>query len=131
MAIDLDELERLAAQATHLPWKVWERDDRYIVDASGKRELARVSMRYKPYPERAEYIAAACNAVPELIAENRALRERVRELERQRELLAERLAFICRSHNDCVFECPNALLKIDCPDVTFEQWIEAAKEAGE
>lgn len=81
MPIDLEKLERLAAQATHLPWKVWERDDRYIVDASGKRELARVSMRYKPYPERAEYIAAACNAVPELIAENRALQEKVQALE--------------------------------------------------
>jgi hypothetical protein len=70
------------------------------------------------------YDRTLIEAVPKLIA-------RVRELERQRELLAERLAFICRSHNDCVFECPNALLKIDCPDVTFEQWIEAAKEAGE
>lgn len=80
--IDIDKLEQLAAQATHLPWKVWERDDRYIVDASGKRELARVSMRYKPYPERAEYIAAACNAVPELIA-------RMRKMEDQNERLID------------------------------------------
>lgn len=84
--IDLEELERLAAQATHLPWKVSDIDDRYIVDGSGKRELARVSMRYKPYPERAEYIAAACNAVPELIA-------RVRELEAELETYKKPIDF--------------------------------------
>ena len=75
MSVDIDKLEQLYKAATHLPWKVSDIDDRYIVDASGKRELARVSMRYRPYPERAEYIVAACNAVPELIA-------RVRELEK-------------------------------------------------
>lgn len=120
----IKELERLAKAATPGPWMDYVLGE-FLVTTF---EDTIIGKTYKY--EDSEYIAAACNAVPELIAENRELRERVRELERQRDWLAERLAFICRSHNDCVLGCPNALLKIDCPDVTFEQWIEAAKEAG-
>jgi hypothetical protein len=66
------------------------------------------------------YIVAACNSLPTLIAENRALQERVRELERQREILAHRLADAS---------------KIRVKAYSAETWIElaeiAAKEAGE
>ena len=123
----LEELEWLAAQATPGPWVG---RGNHIFCADNKR-LAYVEAERALDLQTAAYIVAACNTVPELVAENRALQERVRELERQRDWLAERLAFICRSHNDCVLECPKAILKIDCPEVTFERWIEAAKEAGE
>lgn len=88
--IDIGELERLAKEATHLPWKGSDIDDRYIVDASGKRELARVSMRYRPYHERAEYIVAACNAVPELITLVRELEERNERLTYENNILHNR-----------------------------------------
>lgn len=111
--IDLDELERLAAQATPGPWKV------------GKGHSAKFVMTYEDIPVRrlvsvidgdkgtcdlargwdescanAAYIVAACNAVPELIA-------RIRELERQNEALAFLLAQFL-PHAECpIFEdCP-------------------------
>ena len=88
--IDLDELERLHAEAAGTPYKA-KGDWIYAQSVSHKRTFSRRPMaytidnrdgRYKP-TETATYIVAACNAVPELIAENRALRERVRELERR------------------------------------------------
>ena len=131
MAIDLEELERLAAQITPLPWRVADKGYLYVTDANPNREIARLLMKPRAYNANAAYIVAACNSLPTLIAENRALREKVQALEGQREWLADGLAFICRSHNDCILGCPNAIQGTDCSDVTFERWIEAAKEAGE
>jgi hypothetical protein len=120
MAIDLDALEKLAAQATPGPW---EADMLYnIVDEHGilVHTFEEFGHTTKPSRENVRYIVAACNAVPELIAENRALRERVRELERQREILAHRLADAS---------------KIRVKAYSAETWIElaeiAAKEAWE
>ena len=81
MAIDLDELEKLAAQATSGPWFVTcnctgktfytiKNDRVYIGEALGVYNGE----------ANAAYIAAACNAAPELIA-------RVRELEAELEAL--------------------------------------------
>lgn len=77
--IDLDELERLATQATLLPWHTIHGE---ILDAY---HLKRAFMSYEEASKQnAAYIVAACNAVPSLIA-------RVRDLERERELYRERL----------------------------------------
>jgi len=64
-AVDLDELERLAGAATPGPWhtklarinpRIFDADGSYVMEASGVRRH-----------EDAAYIAAACNAVPELV----------------------------------------------------------------
>ena len=129
MAIDLEELERLHAEAAGTPYKA-KGDWIYAQSVSHKRTFSRRPMaytidnrdgRYKP-TETAASIVAACNAVPELIKmyryaddeaadansawqkvrrENLALRERVRGLERQRKELAELAIY----NNGC-FDCP-------------------------
>lgn len=75
--LDLRKLERLAKNATPGPWvgrgnHIFCADNKRLVYVEAERALDL---------QTAEYIVAACNAVPELIAENRALLERVRELE--------------------------------------------------
>jgi hypothetical protein len=154
--IDLEELERLAAQATPGPWKAENWSRVWHEPKQGVRrtvaDCVRVTVKSpKRHRANARLIAAMHEALPELIAENRELRERVRELEirevdyieerdallctkyaleRQRAWLAERLNFICHSDTDCVLGCPD-IMNGNCRNVTRSQWIEAAKEAGE
>lgn len=89
--LNLDELERLAAQATPGPWFVTcnctgktfytiKNDRVYIGEALGVYNGE----------ANAAYITAACNAVPELI-------KRVRELEEECRTLGERL---CETEHD-------------------------------
>lgn len=120
--IDLDALEQLAAQATPGPWEVDDCNNIRIAP-KGRPIVATIhdDEDYLPRMADAQYIAAACNAVPELIA-------RVRELERQRDWLAERLNFICHSDTDCVLGCPD-VMNGNCSNVTRSQWIEASKDA--
>lgn len=138
--IDLDELERLAAEATPWPWMV---DMLYnIVDEHGilVHTFEEYGHTTKPSKANVRYITAACNALPALIAENRELRARGAELERQRKLMADGLELYCnyvhREDGDCPFwiECPNG--RLCTGEVTDKMWIEffereAAKEAGE
>lgn len=81
--IDLEKLERLAKAATQLPWEV---DDCNNIRIAPKgRPIVATIHDYEDYLPRmsdAAYIAAACNAVPELIA-------MVRELEERNERLAD------------------------------------------
>lgn len=142
--IDLEELERLAKAATQLPWEV---DDCNNIRIAPKgRPIVATIHDYEDYLPRmsdAAYIVAACNAVPELIAENRALQKRVQELEKQRKWLAQKHANACidaacdacTSHiGDCPI-CPlpqGTGLCIEVSEVTFINAAEeAAKEAGE
>jgi hypothetical protein len=84
MDINLEELERLAAQATPGPWKVVVSDKYTFTVAILPPDFPQTPLVVRIRDEQdAAYIVAACNAVPELIA-------RVRELERQRETLAPR-----------------------------------------
>mgnify|MGYP003293357803 CR=1 FL=1 len=87
MAIDFEELERLAAQITPLPWRVADKGYLYVTDANPNREIARLLMKPRAYNANAQYIVAACNELPALIAENRALQEKERELEKEKEQL--------------------------------------------
>lgn len=98
MAIDLNELERLHAEAAGTPYKA-KGDWIYAQSVSHKRTFSRRPMaytidnrdgRYKP-TETAAYIVAACNAVPELIAELKEAREENGELKRHSEWLERKL----------------------------------------
>ena len=81
----LDKLERLAKAATPGPWyTLTEMCEGVGCDPiiSKQGEICDfVGNMHNPYGDRS-YIVSACNSVPELIAENRALQERVRELEK-------------------------------------------------
>ena len=112
--IDLDALEKLAAKATPGPWETlvtidW---DKYVHTVRGDDGAFLFDLHKARNGEaNAAYIVAACNAVPELIKmyreaddeaadansawqkvrrENLALREQVRELERQRDWQRQR-----------------------------------------
>lgn len=130
--IDLDELERLANAATPGPWVG---RGNYIFCANKKR-LAYVEAERALDVQTAAYIVAACNAVPELIAENRALKEKVRELERQKRVLVEKMAIDilcseCPVSEACPYENATFIDLEDCAK-QLEKWSEnAAKEAGE
>lgn len=92
MAIDLDELERQAKEATPGPWVIrhgdgWYNKHSYEIEASDESHVAETLYAYNGEADAA-YIVAACNSLPTLIAENRALRERVRGLEEQNKELS-------------------------------------------
>lgn len=118
MDINLDELERLAAQATPGPWvannwgRVW-----YTPTPDSKR-LVCDTMRNtvknpKSWRANARLIAAMRNAVPELIA-------RVRELERHNAGLEARLRYLKEELDTLEWELND-----------IKRGFEAAKEAGE
>ena len=96
--IDLDKLERLHAEATPGPWT---QRGNFIFCAQNKR-LAYVEAERALDLQTAAYIVAACNSLPDLIAENRALQERVRELERERELCQELLHDSWHQTEQCI-----------------------------
>lgn len=105
MDIDLDELERLAKAALFLPWKVTKdlekwRGARYEIETWKGRHVGNVCNGNAK--DDAAYIVAACNSLPTLIAENRALRERVRKLERERELCQELLHDSWNQTEQCI-----------------------------
>lgn len=70
--VDLDELMRLHAAATPVPW------EHKIDDAFDDPSIHDITPYVASFarPDDAAYICAACNAVPELVA-------RIRELESQ------------------------------------------------
>lgn len=98
VTIDLEELERLHSEAAGTPYKAkdcWI----YAQSVSHKRTFSRRPMaytidnrdgRYKP-TETAAYIVAACNAVPELVAELKEARAENGELKRHSEWLERKL----------------------------------------
>lgn len=98
MAIDLEKLERLAAQATPGPWVG---RGNHIFCANNKR-LVYVEAERVLDLQTAAYIVDACNSLPTLIAENRALQEKVRELELDRELYRERLYESWNQTEQCI-----------------------------
>ena len=141
--IDLDELEQLAAQATPGPWRLVDARA-FLDDEDFEIRNGQHCIGYGTSGANAAYIVAACNSLPELIAENRALQERaqmrqelveqyeqdiarlrqkVRELERQRELLAKEL--VCRGH------ILGSVADADLCKPWIDAVEQAAKEAGE
>ena len=103
MSVDIEKLGELTKAITPLPWRFIDKGHFYVTDGNPNREIAKIGMVPRAYTKNAEYIAAACNAVPELIKmyreadneaadanrawqrvrrENLALRERVQELEK-------------------------------------------------
>lgn len=144
MPIDLEELERLAAQATPGPWFHTTCDMVGTTESFFDEDFlcvcrTDVPEENKHSTDNAAYVVAACNAVPELIAENRALQERVQELEAQRAYLAKLLGDLCTAQKDgtcpLFYACPASGFGWSCGNAIKEDWIYAAeqavKEAGE
>ena len=124
--IDLDELERLAAQATPGPWRMVDARA-FVDDEDFEIRNGQHCISYGTSEADASYIVAACNAEPELIA-------RVRELERQRDWLAKALTHFCITmQGTCpiFFNCVVGKHGGTCGKTEPEAWIQAAKEAGE
>lgn len=163
--LDLEELERLAQAATPGPWFHTTCDMVGTTESFFDEDFlcvcrTDVPEENKHSTDNASYVVAACNAVPELIAENRELRERARELEirevdyieerdallctkntleRQRDWLAKLLGDLCTTQKDgecpLFYACPASGFGWSCGNAIKEDWIytaeQAAKEAGE
>lgn len=126
--IDLNELERLAAQATPGPWELgnWVNCVLHTNPAEYRRTFFIPGQpALSCSPQDAAYIVAACNAAPELIA-------RVRELERQRGFFISALKEnnLCPAKGRC-WPDGSELEEWDCSAANNREcWIQAAKEAG-
>lgn len=146
MVIDLNKLESLAKAATPGPWVIrhgdgWYNKHSYEIEASNESHVAETLYAYNGEADAA-YIVAACNSLPTLIAENRALQKRVQELEKQRNWLAYKHAVACidAACDSCtthIGDCPicpisqETGLCIEVSEVTFINAAEeATKEAG-
>ena len=92
MPIDLDKLERLEREATPGPWRLKRRAFEYnifavVIDFSSDLEavhglnLCRISELDRDGESNLDLLIALRNAAPALIAELRAARERIAELE--------------------------------------------------
>ena len=88
MPIDLEKLERLAKAATPGPWTNIgigtirrKRPDEFIAECLPM--LTRSVEKLRRCMNNADYIVAACNAVPELIAELKAARAENADLKNQ------------------------------------------------
>lgn len=160
MSVDIEKLEELTKAITPLPWRHIDKGHFYVTDANPNRKIAKIGMVPRAYAKNAEYIVAACNAVPELIKiyreaddeaadansawqkvrrENLALRERVQTLEKMVDYLAEEF-----SDGDDQSECNHPHLACQYRDGYWchaglegqkQCWIrvaeQVAKEAGE
>ena len=101
MSVDIEKLERLCKAATPGPWKdkSFKRNYDWGVICSGGKRIAqctsadvtdeRKRVTFEEKLANAAYIAAACNAVPELIAEIRNLQEEVLTLAEENACLKE------------------------------------------
>lgn len=135
--VDIEKLEKLMAQATPGPWFCKSvpglgggRHNRPHIFADGVC-LPVASLSVIKGEEDAAYIVAACNSLPDLIAENRALQERaqmrqelveqyekdiarlrqkVRELETQRDYLLDKV--VIEDNTDDIDYCP---IPVDYP----------------
>lgn len=136
--IDLEKLERLAKAATPGPWDNVgaatirrKRPDEFIAECTPI--VIRSVKKLHQCMNNADYIVAACNAVPELIAENRKFQECMRELERQNDFFLKALKenFMC-PYSRCKYDDGSELDEWECDaENNRECWIKAAKEAGE
>lgn len=127
--LDLEKLERLAAQATPGPWEVgnWVNCVLHTKPAEYRRTFFIPGQpALSCSPQDAAYITAACNAVPELIA-------RVRELERQNAFFLKALKEnnLC-PYSICKYDVGSELDEWECSAENNEKcWVQAAKEAGD
>ena len=91
MPIDLDILEKLAKAATPGPWGAVVSEKYSFAVAILPPDFPQTPLVGRVRDEQdAAYIAAACNAVPKLIDERRALHERIIELEAELEVYREK-----------------------------------------
>lgn len=136
--IDLDELERLQKLAEPLPWKedLYLTSDGDSVDAVSNIDgdmIVHTDESLLAEAFNCAYIASACNAAPELIAENRELRECMRKLDKQNSFFLKALKenFMC-PYSRCKYDDGLEPNEWECDaENNRECWIQAAKEAGE
>lgn len=135
----LEYLEQKLKRITPLPWHKqscdiygWEKKCRVFVARTAPIVVGN-SDKLIRYLNNADYVTAACNAVPELITENRKFQECTRELERQNDFFLKALKenFMC-PYSRCKYDDGSELDEWECDaENNRECWIKAAKEAGE
>jgi hypothetical protein len=94
--IDLDELEKLANLAKPLPWYRHSRFSDFGAPITEVRTINKDMSIGTMLSCDANYIVAACNAVPELI-------KRIRELEAEAENFKNTSKIIERIRNDLIY----------------------------
>ena len=157
MGVNIEKLEALAKAATPGLWKVVASDKYTFTVTILPPDFPQTPLVGRIRDEQdANYIVAACNSLPDLIAENRVLKERVQRLEmrvadyieerdalvctkyaleQQRDLLANKLACMCNVSGvgrcGVPEPCPHSKGYCRCLDVEQEEWVQIVKETGE
>ena len=100
MGVDIDKLEALAKAATPGLWKVVASDKYAFTVAILPPDFPQTPLVGRIRDEHdAAYIVAACNSLPDLIAENRVLKGQVQRLEmRVADYIEERDALVCTKY---------------------------------
>lgn len=135
MSVDIEKLEELTKAITPLPWRHIDKGHFYVTDANPNREIAKIGMVPRAYAKNAEYIAAACNAVPELIERERKLKEKLEKRTNQLLLLVDKYADIisckyCPLYNECTADEQIDADPIIC-GVNITEWLEKAIEESQ
>lgn len=98
MGVDIDKLEALAKAATPGPWEMKTLPTNRDFHYAASNNISSGMVCYGSAKDTA-YIVAACNAVPELIAENRVLKGQVQRLEmRVADYIEERDTLVCTKY---------------------------------
>ena len=123
---ELEELERLAKNATPGPWETKLIDNPYYFGGRPLWELTvdGCFVGESPNDVDAAYIVAACNAVSELITENL-------KFKKQNDFFLKALKenFMC-PYSRCKYDDGSELQEWECDaENNRECWIKAAKEA--
>jgi hypothetical protein len=128
---DLNELERLSKVATPRPWNQGD----YVSDAIFSDHgmiLFDDCLRRRNWINNIAYIVAACNTVPDLITEYRALQKKVQKLEQQMDWLVNELCMGAQCDFPSQVECEYRTERgYYCPERNekFKCWIAHAEQA--
>lgn len=116
----LDELEQMVKNITPGPWKAEISNKYAFTVAILPPDFPQTMLVGRVRNEQdAAYIVKACTVLPDLIAENRALQEKVQKLEQQRKWLAKKCEELSEDVEDFFMSY----------HIPAKEWIKRAEQA--